>query len=471
MIYCVAMVKKKWYGGLYERFKSMANGIMPLGLLGTGIILAVACTSRAADFRVTGEVLSKDFVGFGANISPLVYCAPNWPDEINEGNVQEFEKRVMELKPQHVRIFIKPEWWDSDKIKEKQKGRSVERVCQLMQRVGASVNLTLWGGVHRAGKEMGRRTADVVGHLLKDEQVKCIQYATLQNEPNGFNMDKGTYVDLYRAFDAELRRLGVRDRIKIIGGDLLSTRQEEWLKMLAKDLPDVLDGYSIHMYSDYWDSRHMAERLSAIPPILATLPAEGKKPLYLMEFGVRGHREVKKNEPGRDERGLPLYWNPLAGTLLAYHMIEAINEGYVALCQWDLADILYDRNYMQYGLIGEGKDGFPVKPCYFLMKLFTHSAGPGWETIKVDGQAEMRSVAAMRSKQGDWAIFAVNRSSTAMPLSVSGLKQGEYHVRIWNAEGEGLSEDRGTNTVGAEGLTTISLPGLSVVALTTRSEE
>src|SRR4051812_17830061 len=172
-------------------------------------VLLVGEVVSAVDFRVTGEVVTKEFVGFGVNVSPYVYCAPNWPGEVNEGNVGEFERRVEELRPQHVRIFVKPEWWDTKR--EQYRGESVERLCRLMERVGATVNLTLWGGVHDE-TDMARRMAAVFARLIVEKKLTCVRYATLQNEPNSFNMDKDKYVRLYRVFDAELRRLGVRDR-------------------------------------------------------------------------------------------------------------------------------------------------------------------------------------------------------------------------------------------------------------------
>jgi hypothetical protein len=123
---------------------------------------------------------------------------------------------------------------------------------------------------------------------------------------------------------------------------------------------------------------------------------------------------------------------------------------------------------MQYGVIGAAKDGFPLKPGYSLLRMFTHSAGVGWEVVKVEGEAEMRSVAAMRSKGGGrWTVFAVNRAEKAKELSVGGLPQGmKFHVAMWNGDGKGQVGESSGVSADDQGAVTLSMPPMSVVALT-----
>jgi hypothetical protein len=186
-----------------------------------------------------------------------------------------------------------------------------------------------------------------------------------------------------------------------------------------------------------------------------------------MEFGVRGHREENKLDPGLYEDGRQVGEVPVVGNQLACYIIEAVNRGYVATCQWDLADVQYDRSVMQYGVIGAAKDGFPLKPGYSLLRMFTHSAGVGWEVVKVEGEAEMRSVAAMRSKEGRWTVFAVNRAEEAKELSVGGLPGGmRFGVAVWNGDGKGQVEESAGVSVDEQGAVTLSMPPMSVVALT-----
>src|SRR4051795_825926 len=66
------------------------------------------------------DVVARDFVGFGGQMNPYLYCRPNWTGSpttrpaqglVDEQNVAELERKVIELGPQHVRIFVQPEWW------------------------------------------------------------------------------------------------------------------------------------------------------------------------------------------------------------------------------------------------------------------------------------------------------------------------------------------------------------------------
>src|SRR5207302_1822694 len=85
------------------------------------------------DLQVTKEAFSADFVGFGAEMNPYLYCTPNWGEtmtqfpfavgnnayregltgfgDANEENAADYERKVIALRPQHVRIFTLLDWW------------------------------------------------------------------------------------------------------------------------------------------------------------------------------------------------------------------------------------------------------------------------------------------------------------------------------------------------------------------------
>jgi hypothetical protein len=187
-----------------------------------------------------------------------------------------------------------------------------------------------------------------------------------------------------------------------------------------------------------------------------------------MEFGVRGHRKTRKEEPGTYEGDLPLYDQPLVANILAYHVIEALNLGYVATAQWDLADAMYDRSVMYYGVIGEAKNGFPLKPAYHVLSLFTHAAGPDWRVLKVTGGDPNNQVAtAMRSGK-DWTIFTTNRTTKSDTTTLEGLPPGRwFHLRLWNADHSPATEI-GQVKSDRHGAIEIAVPPLGVAALTTK---
>jgi hypothetical protein len=310
----------------------------------------------------------------------------------------------------------------------------------------------------------------MVENLIREDGLgEIVRYVTLQNEPNSTKMTLARYNELYLAFDEAMRKNGLRDQIEIVGGDLLSDNQQKWFDNLTHILYPILDGYSVHMYSDYWDHKHIRDRHAGVTPIVQSFSPEARRPMYLMEFGLRGSRKESREEPGVFEDGRPAMDVPYVNMLNGWIIMEAINRGYCAAVQWDMYDVCYDRPRMRYGLIGEPDAGWPLKPGYYLMSMFTHATEPGWKTMKVEGAGDEREVAAMCSPAGEWSVFAMNRTNTAAPIHISGLpKNTTFRVQCWNANGDGKLTDGSSITTSATGTATIAVARQSLLVLTTK---
>src|SRR3954453_166250 len=60
----------------------------------------------AADFTIhPNQVIADPFVGFGAQFNGWLYCAPNW-GSVDDENIKDLERKVIDLAPQHVRVFV-----------------------------------------------------------------------------------------------------------------------------------------------------------------------------------------------------------------------------------------------------------------------------------------------------------------------------------------------------------------------------
>ena len=117
----------------------------------------------------------------------------------------------------------------------------------------------------------------MLADLATAKGISKLRWVTVRNEPNRPAMPKPLYLDLYRQLDRELKRLGVRSQIRIMGGDLLFNKQQEWFDFLAtREMADLLDAYSIHVYWDYRSPAKIANRLT----------------------GVRGHRSACRRIAG-----------------------------------------------------------------------------------------------------------------------------------------------------------------------------
>jgi hypothetical protein len=426
-------------------------------------LLATGCASPNTDFSITQKYAGPPLVGFGAQMNAYLYYGHNWNDhEVNDRNISDLEAKVVALKPQHVRIFIQPEWWTGGPdIRE-----SILRTLALAKNAGATVNLTYW---HGPWPDIQRQVASYVAMIrdLRDNYgFTNIQYATIQNEPNLHNFDKARYVRIYRALDEELRRANLRDHIKIIGGDLVYNAQVAWFRTLSDNLSGILDGYSIHMYQDYWDTNRQLTRMTEVTSFVNDLPKEGRKDLYLMEFGLRGVRQGRE-EPGKHRDGRELYDTNDLATLQAWRMLECLNRGYVAFVWWDMMDVMYDRDHMHYGLIGEPSKGLPLKPGYHLMALFTYTSRPGWRAREIDGFKVNQTVSALEGDHGELTVYQLNRATTSQTITISGLPPNTTFRRIvWNDHANGDAIDVGEIRTSWLGSAQFTAPPLSMTALT-----
>src|SRR5689334_1793260 len=111
------------------------------------LCLLFATVAHAADFTITTQPAGPPIVGFGGEMNPYLYCKPN---EISDESAKEFEKKVIDLAPQHVRIFYLQRWFNGteDPISQgdPHTADSFIRTCRLAQKAGATINVTNWYG-------------------------------------------------------------------------------------------------------------------------------------------------------------------------------------------------------------------------------------------------------------------------------------------------------------------------------------
>lgn len=428
---------------------------------------------RAQAIEITSEVIGPPLVGFGAQMNPYLYCHPNWGSQrgdVNEDNVKDLEAKVIALSPQYVRVFVQLPWFSDQPDDEISRADprikdSCIRTIRLAQRAGASVNLSLWFGFWRRPEQSMRKFADILSTLVNDEHLTAIRYVTIGNESNDHEdqIRVDNYNRCYLALDAELRRVGLREQIKIISGGLTATNQERWFANLAQNLSGVSDGYSVHIYWDYWDTQKMLRRVSEVPGIVHALPPGAQKPLYVGEFGVRGVRQGSE-EPGYTRDGAPLCDTSVQATQIAWFMMEALNRGYVATDQWDCYDAWYDV-LMHFGLIGDATSGWQLRPAYHVLRLFTHTTNPGTRAVRVKGDVAGMTFAATRSQAGDRAIYLLNRTDAQRSIEVGA--DGNMFETRWSDEKLFDPQERHAQANAIK----VFVPPMSLIALTTRRPE
>jgi len=414
--------------------------------------------ASAAEFVVKpGQTVGPAFVGFGAEMNPYLYASPNWDDSkfggVTEQNVKDLEKKVIELRPRFVRVFMVPDWREGkpDGINKQGEPRmwpSFLRTLRLAEKAGATITLTTWYGHPSEPERTARETVDVLVDLIEKEKISAIKSINMMNEPDmdwpgEENWTIEQYNRLYRTLDAELKRVGLRKQLQIISGDMVEDYQPKWMTNIAENLAELSDGISIHAYWRYDRTPFMLQRLDETIHMASTQPSIRDKPKYVTEFGSQGINDhVSGNEPWRDKSGVPMCDTTIAAMQVGWMNIEAVRRGFAGTVQWDMYDVGYDR-LMHYGVIGEAKEGWPLKPGYFSLKMFTHTCEPGWRAVAVSGNEADLAAAAMRGNKGEVTVWVVNHGEGMKECQISGLGDvRDVKVITWNGDGNGrLSQD------------------------------
>jgi hypothetical protein len=174
------------------------------------------------------------------------------------------------------------------------------------------------------------RFADELGVLLEDGAISRL-WVTLFNEPNTTQRTLPEYQQVHRLLDRELRARGIRERVRFMGGDLIRSTagasQTEWFRYMARNMGDLLDAWSVHVYWDFWEPDKIDERLlREVRSIYASIPEEQRRPLYITEFGIRGLGTFEgepSDEPGYWPDGTPMSATNTAGFQQAWFNIRA----------------------------------------------------------------------------------------------------------------------------------------------------
>lgn len=419
------------------------------------------------------RVLVPNSSGSGAQFNQHVYAAiTGAPLE----TFSDLEQKVFRLEPQLVRFFYN----DRQETASRDQLESFLLTAELAQRTGATINIT-WqsGGVATPDRSMGR-FADVLAYLATSRGLTNIRWATIQNEPNATRITPAQNGAMYRALDRHLAAAGVRAQIRFMGGDLVQDNQRVWFRYMASRLADVLDAYSVHVYWDYWDVAKFRRRLADVKRIVGGLPESGRKPVFVTEYGVRGRRTAGVPVPGAFADGTPMARTTIAGFQQAWFQILATQLGYAGTVKWDCYYGKYDRGTQAHYAIGPWREGWPLFPTYFLLRLVTATTEPGWKAVALERRqpsARTKYLAAFAGPAGELTILGLDSrgaglngvSSSEVSYTIGGLQpRASFTLVLWNRTGGGQNEVVAEVAVDDAGVATVAVPLHAVFALTTR---
>ncbi|HEU0035991.1 MAG TPA: hypothetical protein VFQ53_35510 [Kofleriaceae bacterium] len=406
-------------------------------------------------------VIARDIVGFGAQYNGNLYAQISAEAGVTDDNVGDLEAKAIAMQPRHVRIF-----WNHTATPDQI--ASFERVVDLAERSGASINITYWHGPYPDPAGQMQAFADELVRLRTTLGHTAVRYVTIQNEVNSTQVTQPLYEQLYRNLDADLRAAGEREHIQLVCGDLLRDGQASWFSYMAANMADVCDGYSVHIYWNYFDVAYMVTRLTEVRDLVAAMPAGARKPLYVTEFGVRGNRPNGEPQPGLYSDGELLERTNENAFQHAWFSVLATRLGYVSTLKWDAFFAKYDGGEQYYSSIGIPPAWF-TKPVYYASQVFS-TVAPGMTSVRVtggDGNADPRLVTGFVAGNGDATVIALNKAAGARTIDVTGVPPGTpMQVVTWHGEGNGgLTTKTVTSTDACQ--VTFDVPARSVAAVTT----
>jgi hypothetical protein len=464
------------------------------------------------------QAVVSDFSGYGAQMNQNLYgqisnaTYTNYPPE-DPTNV---EAKVKDMHPGLCRIFLSSWAYPGGNNYNPSMIASFYKVIQLAQASGAQVEVN-WVSITHPGNLNGdaekpyidsdmQTFADTINDLVKNYGITAIKWLAIQNEPstvswlNAYQPEFPLYKYAYQDLENDLASDGIRGQFKYMGdGLVLNAHEKYWYDYMSTQMNDLLDGWSEHIYWDYFDQGKITSRLQGILALVQAEKDAGNpvKPLFVTEYGVRGvktYNGVALTDADPYQNGKLVatqagyYINP-DGTLIpvnettvaaweqAEMNMEAVNDGFAGLSKWDFYRAQYDFGYQDYSLIGyqfnplEGQDQWPLRTAYFMEWLMAHTAGQHGHVMGQHGTADTLLITPFSSSSGDLTLFGLNsdyNATTPAEISVGDLPANRtFNVLVWNSDGSGKVTSLGTVDSGPSGFVSFSAPAQGLVALTT----
>jgi hypothetical protein len=484
--------------------------------------------SRARTIEVTEHELARTNVlvsalaGYGLQFNNHVYAPITpWPhDEEPADDYEDFEAKAIALQPHIVRIFYNDRWdgnADGGFPEWPLNYASFVRSVHLAQEAGATIDISFQNlGIARfsPGASMAK-FADVIEDLVVNEGLTNVRWAEVGNEPNSggaANVSLAEYQALVLALDAELRARGLDDEVRLMGPGLVENAgvaartHYEWTKWLATNLGNVLDAWGEHVYWNYNDAGRLEYRLRDTWHLMnEELPVVQRKPVYLMEFGIRGvatcgTKPSRANMYYAGDPSCPEIWRTrIAGFQQLWFAIGSAQLGFTGASKWDAYWGVYDRTLnppQVYWTIGPASEGSPLTPSYYALALLFHTTSPGWQVVRVDpwddsdwsvssygieGHSSLdtpeKELAGYLGLGGELTVLGLDTNGRALDgvspdlparYSIGGLPANtNLELVVWNASGDGTNSHAGTVATNAAGVARFEVPLHAAFALTT----
>ena len=455
---------------------------------------------------VRTDVLVSALGGYGAQFNQHVYAPiTNLPPE----RFADLETAVKEFEPQLARIFYNENFEEVGQPRyDPENIVSFRKTVALAQEAGATINITYqaFGDARLApGPHMARFAAELE-NLVENLGYTNVRWVTVANEPNspGLALTLQQWEALHRTLHAELVARGLREHIKIMGGDLVESAgardHEIWFAYMTANMADIVDAYSEHVY--WWYDTFNLEgawrfefRLRDIRKlVLDDNPPATRRPTYIMEFAVRGHNAVAGQPTVTNhayyEDGTEMRRTNVAGFQQLWFNIASAQLGFFGAAKWDLYWGKYDFTNppsQSYWMINPTPEGWELFPSYHALRLLLSTTERGWRVVRVEPWARNdwdplvrdqpeKEIAAYVGADEQLTLVGLDtrgrllntKSDGTASYSIGALPPStRLNLAIWNANGDGRTSPATEVMTSAAGVARFEVPLHAAFALTT----
>lgn len=336
-----------------------------LMVIAVGFLLA-GCRTSDFEVKVTDNVINQDYIGNGAEWDPYDEAIV-WGTDLSEKDWAVLYERVEPMRMGYVRCMINSPflYWDATS-RTYDKTRNIEKISRILQYCQDNGITVVYGEFNPPEPQMKdsmqwvEMSVDYLDHLVNVLGFDCIRYFVIFNEPDGhWAVTDGDY-ELWKSmalrFDAQMQKYpGLKEKVSLAAPDAVmhnvhsetGLSVEDWMKMTAGDLDDLVGIYDVHAYPGQQEVRN-GSYLGKLKSLKALVP-EGKR-IILGEAGFKYENSedsllYKENRRRAEEHSYAgvedcnmMVYDHFYGLDMALLAMDVMNSGFSGMAVWMLDD-------------------------------------------------------------------------------------------------------------------------------------
>ncbi len=482
-----------------------------LMVIAVGFLLA-GCRTSDFEVKVTDNVINQDYIGNGAEWDPYDEAIV-WGTDLSEEDWAVLYERVEPMRMGYVRCMINSPflYWDATS-RTYDKTRNIEKISRILQYCQDNGITVVYGEFNPPEPQMKdsmqwvEMSVDYLDHLVNVLGFDCIRYFVIFNEPDGhWAVTDGDY-ELWKSmalrFDAQMQKYpGLKEKVSLAAPDAVvhnvhsetGLSVEDWMKMTAGDLDDLVGIYDVHAYPGQQEVRN-GSYLDKLKSLKALVP-EGKR-IILGEAGFKYENSedsllYKENRRRAEEHSYAgvedcnmMVYDHFYGLDMALLAMDVMNSGFSGMAVWMLDDAAHSvgdsglrENIKVWGfwnILGSEAFDMPseeeIRPWYHAWTLMCRYFPKGCDIQEVECSAPSGIRVCASEMEDRHTVAMVNFSSDdvtadlTLPYTFSKARVYVYEDSFYEIGADGVLEP---SVKGISGKSMkIKIPSQSLVLIT-----